>query len=574
MENNQIPEQEETGILPQETVEAVEIPLPEDMQAEPPAQELPPEVLPAEEITDTEAEAAAEEIPVEEIASAENEAVEEAADAEPEAAAAEEVAPLPVVSDNTMVDAETLREIQNAVAQELDAAGDAPVLQPLAQYPHTTILPEMPVLETESREEPVEELPPAPAVDQEYRDNGEDFQEMFHAPAAEAPIPSHDRPTRKGRPKRKAGELLFGLPSIAVTAIWLAIILTVGTTLGRMLWVCAAEVLAFGRADKVVTINVYQSDTMDDITEKLHKGGLIRYPGLFMLYASLAVDEGEIKPGVWDLNTLYDYHALVSMMSRDKIYEEVEVMIPEGYTCAQIFALLEENKVCTARDLADWAANGELNEYWFLENVERGSENCLEGFLFPDTYKFFKNEDPRDALQRFLDNFDVRFSEEMRANIDTLNEELTAMMRADGKSEEFIAENRFTVRDVVNVASMIEKETAHNDESPTIASVIYNRLFSWGGTPAYLNIDATIIYALGGKTELTAEDLRVDSPYNTYTNTGLTPGPIANPGLASIKAALNPAETDYYFYVLDPAAGEHKFSTTLEEHNEFIASLE
>ena len=563
MENNQFSHPEEIDTLPEEESlaetpvreenEAVEIPLPQEV----PAEEVPvPAEIPAGEV------------PIPEEASAAEPAGEDIPSTQPEA---EEI-PLPL-SDNTMVDAQTLREIQNAVAQELDAS-EKPALERLSQNPDTTILTEMPVLETQAPAEILPELSPEPAVDQEYRDNGEDFQEMFRASQEQAPIPTHDRPTRKGRPKRKRGEFLFGLPSIAVTAIWLAIILVVGTTLGRMLWVCAAEVLAFGRPDKTVTINVYQTDTIDDVIEKLHKGGLIRYPGLFRLYASLAVDEGEIKPGVWDLNTLYDYHALVSMMSRDTIFEEVEIMIPEGYTCSQIFALLEEKKVCTAKDLADWAANGELDDYWFLEDVERGSENCLEGFLFPDTYKFFKNENPRTALQRFLDNFNNRYTEEMRGQIDTLNQTLTAMMRADGKGEEFISANQFSIRDVINVASMIEKETAHNDESPKIASVIYNRLFNWGGTPAYLNIDATIIYALGGKTELTAEDLRVDSPYNTYTNTGLTPGPIANPGLASIKAALNPADTDFYFYVLNPAAGEHKFSTTLDEHNEFIASLE
>jgi UPF0755 protein len=121
---------------------------------------------------------------------------------------------------------------------------------------------------------------------------------------------------------------------------------------------------------------------------------------------------------------------------------------------------------------------------------------------------------------------------------------------------------------------MIEKETANNAESPRIASVIYNRLFNWGGTPPYLNIDASIVYALDGKTDLTAEDLRIESPYNTYTNTGLTPGAISNPGLASLKAALNPETTNYYYYVLNPAEGKHKFSTTLDEHNAFIASLE
>ena len=129
------------------------------------------------------------------------------------------------------------------------------------------------------------------------------------------------------------------------------------------------------------------------------------------------------------------------------------------------------------------------------------------------------------------------------------------------------------MNDLVIVASMIEKETSGNKESPTIASVIYNRLFNWGDTPAYLNIDASIVYALDGKTDLTAEDLKVDSPYNTYYRTGLTPTPISNPGLASLQAALNPASTKYYYYVLDPMAGSHIFSTTLEEHEANRAAL-
>ncbi len=367
-----------------------------------------------------------------------------------------------------------------------------------------------------------------------------------------APVPR--QPQRKGRPKRRKGEFLFGLPALAATAVWLVIIVLVGTTLGRMLWAAAADVLAFGRQDKAVTITVYQTDTIEDITEKLHKGGLIRYPGLFQLYASLAVDEGEIKPGIWDLNTLYDYHALVNMMSGSSTREVVEITIPEGYTCRQIFALLEEHKVATAQDLALWAANGELNDYWFLEGVERGEENCLEGFLFPDTYEFYKNDSPRNALQRMLNNFENRFTDEMRGQIDTLNATVT-----DGS---------FTLRDIVIVASMIEKEAANTEECATIASVIYNRLFDWGGTPAYLNIDASIVYAQNGNADTI--DTSIDSPYNTYRHTGLTPGPIANPGLASLKGALNPDTTDYFYYVLNPATGTHQFSTTLAEHEGWI----
>ena len=335
-----------------------------------------------------------------------------------------------------------------------------------------------------------------------------------------------ERPSRKGRPKRKKGAGMFGIPHLLAAIIWLLIIVAIGTTLGRMLWVCAADVLAFGREDKDVVISVTTDDTMESIAQKLQRAGLVRYPELFLIYADLTDAEEDITTGTFTLNTVYDYHALVSQMSpRSGVRSVVEdVLIPEGYNCRQIFALLEEKGICKAADLEAWAASGELSEYWFLDGVERGHKYCLEGFLFPDTYDFYENSTPRAALEKMLDGFEYRVGEEMRAKIPVLNEHLTAMMQKNGDSAEFIAANQFDIRDVINVASLIEKETASNQESYTIASVIYNRLFNWGTTPRYLNIDATIIYALGGKSDLTSEDMAVDSPYNTYTNVGMMSG--------------------------------------------------
>ena len=411
--------------------------------------------------------------------------------------------------------------------------------------------------------------------DQDFRETED--EELFMAgqeeEAPQAPA-RRERPVRKGRPLKKKGIGMLGLPHLFATLIWLLIILAIGTTLGRMLWVCAADVLAFGREDQDVTISITTDDTMESIAAKLKNAGLIRYPELFLLYADLTdvEEEGKITTGTFTLNTVYDYHALVRHMSPRSGSRAVveDVLIPEGYNCRQIFALLEEKGVCKAADLEKWAAEGELSDYWFLEGVERGSIYCLEGFLFPDTYDFYENSTPRAALEKMLDGFEYRFTEEMRAKIPLLNEHLTEMMRKNGDSEEFIAEHQFDIRDVVNVASLIEKETANDQESYKIASVIYNRLFNWGNSPRYLNIDATIIYALGGKTDLTKEDMAVDSPYNTYTNTGMTPGPIANPGLASMEAALNPETTSYYYYVLDPESGVHQFSKTLAEHEKKV----
>ena len=393
--------------------------------------------------------------------------------------------------------------------------------------------------------------------DQEYRDNGQDFDAVPDSQAKESEAEHRERPVRKGRPKRKKGEGLLGIPNILVTFVWLALILAIGVTAGRMLWVCASDVLAFGREDQVVTITIYESDTMDDIIEKLYSNGLIRYRSLFQLYASISDAEEDIQPGIYDLNTRYDYHALVNSMSPSSSRSVVELTIPEGYTCRQIFALLEENRVCTAVDIGAYAVDGELDDYWFLENVERGSEYCLEGFLFPDTYQFYKNSTPREALEKMLDNFEVRFNEEMRAQIETLNANVTG--------------GGYTVREVVIVASLIEREAAAPSEAAAIAGVIYNRLFRWGDTPAYLNIDAALVYAQGGDNQTI--DTTLDSPYNTYTHVGLTPTPIANPGLSSLEAALNPETHDYYYYVLNPSTGMHQFSTTYEEHEAYRAQF-
>ena len=383
---------------------------------------------------------------------------------------------------------------------------------------------------------------------------------------------------RKVRPKRKGGYGLFGLPHLVSTAIWAGLILFIGISLGRVLWLCASDILAFGRQDKTVTITITDTDDLDSITNKLQNAGLIKYPELFKMYAKLAkVEEKEkISAGTFELNTLYDYHALVGGMSATSSYREtIEVFIPEGYTCAQIYTLLEEKGVCTVQQLEAYASESEFSSYAFLEGVQRGSKYCLEGFLFPDTYEFYTNDTPQRIFHKLLSRFDDQFTDEMEAQIDTLNQRLAAKYRANGLGQEYINQHKITIKEVVIIASMIEKETAHTGEIRNISSVIYNRLTNPSNYPK-LNIDATIVYALGGKTDLTAEDMKVDSPYNTYLYNGLTPGAISNPSLFSLKAALDPADTKYYFYALDPNAypREHKFFTNYNDHKNFLASLE
>ena len=390
------------------------------------------------------------------------------------------------------------------------------------------------------------------------------------APKTQSKPQGARRAPAKRRPKRKKTYNFFGIPQILSTAVWLAMILFIGVTLGRFMWVCAADVLAFGRADKEVVVEITEEDDMDAIIAQLQEKGLIRYPWLFQLYADLSHAEEDIELGSFTLNTNYDYHALVNELSSSGSRVEVTVQIPDGYNCRQIFKLLEEKGVASVASLEEFAANGELSNYWFLEDVERGDKYCLEGFLFPDTYNFYQGGGAEHAISKLLGGFNNKFNEDMQHALDALNKDLAATMRANGKSDDYVVENMLTVQELITVASLIEKEAASAKESPNIASVIYNRLYDWGSNPRYLNIDAAIVYVTGNNKEI---DTSYDSPYNTYLNTGLTPTPIANPGMSSIEAALNPADTNYYYYVLNPETGNHVFASSYDEHAANVAKF-
>lgn len=387
---------------------------------------------------------------------------------------------------------------------------------------------------------------------------------------------------RKGRPKRKKGYGLLGIPHLLATGIWLAIIVVIGVSMGRVLWLCCSDLMAFGKNPAESVITIEDTDTIDTISQKLAEEGLIRYPGLFKTFAELTGKDDNISVGTFYLNSRLDYNAMINGMTEyasDR--QEITVMFPEGYTCAQIFQLLEENNVCTVAEMEEYAANGELDEYWFLEGVERGDKYCLEGYLFPDTYNFYTNDEPKRVLEKFLDAFDNRFTDIMRERLVTIGENYAIWLAEEGYDQAYIDAHPMSIREVVIIASLIEKESAGGEESYNISSVIFNRLTDTS-QPPYLNIDATLIYALGGNLDpvtgesmpLTYDDLEMDHPYNTYVYMGLTPGPISNPGQESLNAAVSPNDTNYYYYALNPSTGSHEFFKTYNEHLAFLDSLE
>ena len=404
--------------------------------------------------------------------------------------------------------------------------------------------------------------------------------------------PAEEEPLEKIRPKRKVVYGFLGLPHLAVTAIWIAIIALIGVTIGRMVWLCASDVLALGREPISTSITIEAEDTIDDIAEKLKDAGLIRYPELFKIYAGLTDAMDKIKPGTYYVNPpsddtgsqpiVYDYMSLVSLMTPTAPKQNVvsDLRIPEGYTCAQIFQLLEDKGVCTVAELEAYVASIDPNNpdtalnYWFLDGVQWGDRYSLEGYLFPNTYNFYENDRPERVIGKMLSAFNANFTDRMKTSLDTLNDRMVKKMMAKGYSRAEAEKYKYTIREVIIIASLIEKESANNLESFRVSSVIYNRLTDPYDYPK-LEIDATVIYALNGKTNLTSEDLQVDHPFNTYKYRGLPPGAICSPSQNSLAAALNPEETevDYHFYVLNPFTGKHYFSQTRQQHEAAIAAI-
>ena len=309
-----------------------------------------------------------------------------------------------------------------------------------------------------------------------------------------------------------------------------------------------AETVQITDADGNVTNKVITYADIDSVAEILEANHLIEYKNLFKFYCTISNASNKIAAGSYELSTDYDYRALVKKMNQySGAAVTVEVMFPEGFTMAQIFEKLEENKVASVEDLTEAAKNFSYN-YSFLDAGELGNANRLEGYLFPDTYEFYAYMEPSSAINKFLDNYSRRVTDEMKI-------QAAAMGRS--------------MDEIIIIASLIEKEAGADSERSTIASVIYNRLAQ--GMP--LQIDATVLYATG-KNEIDpdAGDLEIDSPYNTNKVSGLPAGPISNPGLASIKAALYPEKTGYLYYALDTATQTHRFFKTYNEHQAFVAT--
>jgi UPF0755 protein len=325
---------------------------------------------------------------------------------------------------------------------------------------------------------------------------------------------------------------------IVVVSIWLGIIITYGLVSSYYDKNVVQRPFKLSGEEHVVTIN--RGDTLFSVIDALDSDNKVKNLFLAKYYIRRNKVQVTIKPGSYTINkntSLKDFFGIISSGAGESDPNDVMVTIPEGSDIERIAQILEENEVVSADSFIHGVKSYVLPDYI---KADENRKYALEGYLFPDTYAFRKGSSGGAVIKTMLDRFEF-IIKDIYGTDSIIPEELDK---------------------IIIMASIIEREIVRDEERATAASVFYNRL----RIGMRLESCATVIYALGEHRDvLLYEDLRVNSPYNTYQVSSLPVGPISSPGRASIVAALNPSDTKYLYFV-SRNDGSHEFNERYSDH--------
>lgn len=351
------------------------------------------------------------------------------------------------------------------------------------------------------------------------------------------------------------------IKSIIKAIVYIVLVAAVAGILSYYIIAFGNDMYAFVKSDEQIEVEIPEYATVEEISQILGDSGVVKYPNLMVIYAKLKnIDETyKFKAGVYTVNGMMNYDELLLEFVDKPSTATVRITIPEGYTVDEMIDLFVENGIGTREGFID-AINNYDFDYDFVRALDMsqmpGRTYRLEGYLYPDTYDFYVSSKEVTVINKMLRRFDQIFSESLEARAEEMG---------------------MTIDEVMNLASLIEKEGRYSADYEMISSVFHNRLNNPANYPK-LESDATIMYAIQvrdgeRKSYLTSEDLEYDTPYNTYLYDGLPPGPIANPGYEAITCALYPAKSNYYFFVSDNY-GNTYYGRTLAEHNQNRAKVD
>ncbi|MCF7794909.1 endolytic transglycosylase MltG [Patescibacteria group bacterium] len=316
--------------------------------------------------------------------------------------------------------------------------------------------------------------------------------------------------------------------------------------------------LPYDKDGEVQAVLIEPGASLKDIAQELKEEKLIQSSNLFILYSRNKNLQSKLQAGVYDLSQDMSIKNIVEKISQGKVNnQEITVKLLEGWSNKRMATHFEDQGIWQKDewlDVAGWPQAGDkknnqdLSEYKEDYNFlnSKSELSSLEGYLFPDTYNIYKDSEPQDLVIKMLNNF---------------NNKLTTEMRED------ISEQNRTINEIVIMASLIEKEANIKDDNLEEAKIISGIFWDRIARGQALQSCASLAYILGEyKTVYSTEDTKIESPYNTYQNSGLPPSPVSNPGIAAIKAAIYPIYTEYNYFLSPVGSDKTLFSVTYSEH--------
>ena len=332
--------------------------------------------------------------------------------------------------------------------------------------------------------------------------------------------------------------------------IWIIMVLFASILFSQFMITGINDMLAIGKEKVTVTVEIPKNATTGQIADILNGAGVIRDVNFFQVYSKLTKADGHYSNGSYKIDTNMDYEAIINnLQSNLNRVDTIKITFKEGANALEMAALLEKNGVCAAKDVLSEINSSDFDkDYEMLRAITNQKDRYykLEGYLFPDTYEFYKDEDPKQVVAKLISN---------------CNKKLTKQIRSKA------ADQNMTVDQMLTLASMIQAEAADKEDMYKVSSVFHNRLNSSGtGDLLRLRSDPTTYYPYRTKASVPS-DIRetYKSKYDTYTIKGLPAGPICNPGAEAIDAALNPASTKYYYFCHDKD-GKAYYAATNAQH--------
>ena len=351
-------------------------------------------------------------------------------------------------------------------------------------------------------------------------------------------LSEEDRPEPRRRRRRSNGMALLGSVLLVLAAAGFLAFFAISS---------ATDLLAFGKENRQIEVTIESGMSVNEIAQLLGQSGVIEQPVTFRLYAALRQKDDGFQAGSYVFNSNMSYDRIITALrSGDTIKEEVTITFYEGMTLREIADALEKERVCPAKAFIEYTQTAEL-AYEFVDMMPESDLRFrrLEGYLFPDTYDFYVDENVTSVVRKFLRNFQSRVMPELYSEIQDAGLTLDA---------------------AITLASVIQKEAGNPEEMSMVSSVFCNRMQDAAAGLPMLQSDVTIFYVENDiKPYQTRAVQEMYDAYNTYVRKGLPVGPICSPGLDAIKAAIHPKESQYYFFVTD-VNGKYYYSKTLNEH--------